>query len=287
MTHIIIIILSLTTVLTRVYGNIPADDQVECPLEYRTLLSTSASNHMVIEEYSAGFLTNPYEVLAFQHSYQSRLDQASSEFSTSSYLNLAQDSCEPMLYRLARLVSACVGKSLAHLEPFAFTKYRVGQSYGWHVDSYDPRRPRYATAIFYLNTVTRGGETVFLHLPAKRTTGTNTTRVLVESKSSPRPLVSESCARNSDRLTIQPVFGKVVIFYNLVPGTRDVNPSSLHGACPTDSFKSILQLWIDHDALDYPHFISPTTELRNPGHQLNTQPLNPPHPHPHHPHPHQ
>ncbi|RUO78385.1 prolyl hydroxylase family protein [Pseudidiomarina taiwanensis] len=117
--------------------------------------------------------------------------------------------CNQLSLQLAERVAQAIDKPLSHAESFQVIHYGPEQQYRAHFDSYDMSTERGQrctarggqrlwTALGYLNDVSAGGETEFPKLGIK----------------------------------VAPKFGRLLIFSNVVFGSTDVHPQSLHAGCP-------------------------------------------------------
>jgi len=123
--------------------------------------------------------------------------------------------------QLGERVAAALELPLNHAEAFQVIHYGVEQQYKAHFDSYDLATERgqrctarggqrLRTALGYLNDVDGGGETEFPKLGIK----------------------------------VSPKFGRLLIFSNVVMGTTDIHPHSLHAGCPVEAGeKWAFNLW--------------------------------------------
>jgi len=122
-------------------------------------------------------------------------------------------------------------------EALQVLNYKKGQKYDSHWDYFDPKhyrgtptektiqggKNRMLTVLWYLSSVSDGGQTVF-----------------PMANGSPRPphfklRNREDCDWQASKggIKIEAIKGRVVLFYSMLPdGTLD--PNSLHGACPVD-----------------------------------------------------
>ena len=114
-------------------------------------------------------------------------------------------------------------------ESFQIVHYSKKQEYSPHHDFTYPsitnryQPSRFATLLFYLNTVQQGGETTF-----------------------PRSING----RNHDGLSIKPVMGKAVLFYNILPD-GNLDDLSQHGSNPVEKGeKWIGNLWLWDPVID-------------------------------------
>lgn len=128
-----------------------------------------------------------------------------------------------------------------HQEYVQVLRYGHGEHYSAHHDYFSPdlyredattlkliqngRRNRFATVFWYLSDVAEGGETIF---------------PMYNGASTPQNF--DDC---SVGLKVKPERGKVIIFYSLLPN-GNVDPTSLHGACPVlkDGIKWAANKWI-------------------------------------------
>lgn len=122
---------------------------------------------------------------------------------------------------IARKISEIVGIPLKNAESFQLIHYGETQEYQPHFDAFDPHTEggkfhlqrggqRLKTALIYLNTVPKGGGTIF-------------------------PAID---------LTIAAKLGRMVVFENCQAGTQTPHPLSLHGGMPVIKGKKwALNLW--------------------------------------------
>jgi prolyl 4-hydroxylase len=113
---------------------------------------------------------------------------------------------------------------VACMEEPQIVRYRTGQEFSWHYDEVPAAQlanggQRVATLLFYLNTVQRGGGTVFRDLSSS------------SSSSSPEPL------------TVQPQQGRLCLFF---PAPADGTPDerTLHKGQVAEEEKQIIQIWL-------------------------------------------
>jgi prolyl 4-hydroxylase len=129
-------------------------------------------------------------------------------------------------------------------EPLQVVRYAPSQYYLPHTDyfegdeMYNPKinngSNRFATLFVYLNTITKGGETIFPLAYETRFLGSNWTL----------DMFLDECVPNANVIHVNPTKGKGILFYSQHPnGTLD--PISLHGACPPlGSTKIAANLWM-------------------------------------------
>ena len=113
-----------------------------------------------------------------------------------------------------------LGITLAHVEEPQIVRYQSGQEFSWHYDALpsaqlDNGGQRLATLLVYLNTVERGGATVFRDLQT---------------------------ANGDSPLSIQPVQGSALLFFPSTPHHPD--DRTLHRAEVAEDEKNILQVWV-------------------------------------------
>jgi prolyl 4-hydroxylase len=128
-----------------------------------------------------------------------------------------------------------------HQEPAQVLRYGQTEKYDTHHDYFTPslyqndkrtlqliqngRRNRMATVFWYLSDVEEGGETVFPRMDKARQPS--------EQK--------KSCQVG---LRVRPEKGKVIIFYSMTPD-GELDPFSLHGACPVkEGVKWAANKWV-------------------------------------------
>jgi prolyl 4-hydroxylase len=117
----------------------------------------------------------------------------------------------------------------ATAESLQIVNYKVGQEYTAHHDFIYPpinhrlQPTRFATLLFYLNDDFEGGHTVF-----------------------PRAVN----AHHHEGISVQPVRGTAVLFYNMLPD-GNVDDLSQHSSTPVESGeKNIANLWICDAAIN-------------------------------------
>ena len=156
-----------------------------------------------------------------------------------------------------------------HQEPVQVLRYGFGEKYDQHTDYFDPelysqddetlsliqggRRNRLATVFWYLTNVTQGGETSFPDAVGDD----SGIAVGMDAKERARrrhnleqdDLLEEFCVNGP--LMVKPEEGKVIIFYSLLM-TGEVDPLSLHAACPVkEGLKWAANKWIWNEPMDY------------------------------------
>ena len=114
-----------------------------------------------------------------------------------------------------------LGVTLAHVEEPQIVRYQSGQEFSWHYDALpsaqlDNGGQRLATLLVYLNTVERGGATVF------------------------RDLLTTN--DGDSKLSIQPVQGTALLFFPSTPHHPD--DRTLHKAEVAEDEKNIVQVWV-------------------------------------------
>eukprot|EP00927_Polykrikos_kofoidii_P067744 TRINITY_DN63191_c0_g1_i1.p1 TRINITY_DN63191_c0_g1~~TRINITY_DN63191_c0_g1_i1.p1 ORF type:complete len:249 (-),score=33.15 TRINITY_DN63191_c0_g1_i1:146-892(-) len=163
---------------------------------------------------------------------------SSSTFSSSLYLREPEDFRNPLLCKVAAIASSVAGLPLDCAEPISITRYCDCQQYDWHYD--DVYLERLATCIFYLTSISAGGETAFPLVAPTPVVATNQLPSVAEF----RP---EKLGDWPNVVSVSPKRGNVVLFYN-----RDKNnvrdERSLHGSLPIVSSsaeeKWICQVWL-------------------------------------------
>lgn len=123
---------------------------------------------------------------------------------TSEGMFFPQNSNDPILSGIEERIASLTRIPRSHGEGIQLLHYGVGAEYQPHYDYFDCSTggcdrggQRVATMILYLNDVEEGGETIF-----------------------PRAKVS-----------VKPVKGSAVLFYNCLPGGKE-DPNTLHGGAP-------------------------------------------------------
>jgi len=125
------------------------------------------------------------------------------------------------VFAAASRISAAIGLPLSHAEPLQVIHYAPGQEYRPHFDAYDLSTEkgrlycarggqRLVTALAYLSAVEEGGETAFPRLG----------------------------------LAVRPRRGRLLVFYNCLPGTTRCDPRTYHQGCaPVRGEKWAFNLW--------------------------------------------
>jgi prolyl 4-hydroxylase len=134
---------------------------------------------------------------------------------------LSKNKNDRILIRIEKHISSITGLPVENGEDLHVLHYGIGDEYQPHFDYFNPATPggaeclrrggqRVASVIMYLNTPKSGGETIF-----------------------PRAKIS-----------ITPIKGDAVLFYNCTP-SGIVDPNSLHGGAPVkEGEKWIMTKWI-------------------------------------------
>lgn len=154
-----------------------------------------------------------------------------SEIRTSSgmFINKGEDT---VIKTIEERISEWTFLPIPNQEHLQVLKYTRGQKYEPHVDYFhDPLNTqrgghRYATVLMYLNTVQKGGETVFPNAPDP----------------TPKDDTWSDCAKGY--LAVKPQKGDALLFFSMFPdGSPD--DSSLHYACPViEGVKWSAPMWI-------------------------------------------
>lgn len=117
-----------------------------------------------------------------------------------------------------------LGIPLEQMEEPQIVRYRTGEEFSWHHDEVpatqlDNGGQRIATLLVYLNTVNRGGGTIFKHLKDN----------------------------NGEPLTVKPVQGSALLFF---PAFADGKPDdrTLHKGEVAQDIKWVTQMWIHERA---------------------------------------
>jgi prolyl 4-hydroxylase len=132
----------------------------------------------------------------------------------------------PVISRLQDRICALIGYPSTHNEQFQLVRYKQNQQYKHHLDSCNPHAGDYEhckndarisggfrqyTFLIYLNGDFEGGETDF-------------------------PMINKK---------VKPAEGRAVLFRNILPGTNDSDPLSLHAGLPVRSgTKWAINVWI-------------------------------------------
>ena len=136
---------------------------------------------------------------------------------------------QPIVTELYRRVSEFMGFRANNFESMEFIDYSPGQHYTWHADEYswkEPIRdplavlagPRLLTMFHYLSDVEDGGQTAFAGLDSSGRT---------------------------QRLTVTPKKGKVILWANMKSNWRFNEPAAVHSALPVRKGRKLAgTLWI-------------------------------------------
>lgn len=130
---------------------------------------------------------------------------------TNSFLYASHDA-DDVFGAVAKRIAGLVGLPLSHAEDFQVIHYQRGQEFRGHYDGFDPTTDagkwkwrdggqRILTAIGYLNTVQKGGGTLF----------------------------------NNLGLSVPATQGKLLVFHNTENGTIRRHPGALHSGMPVEA----------------------------------------------------
>ena len=155
---------------------------------------------------------------------------------------------DPMLRDIESRTASLTRVPVTHQEFVQVLRYGVTEKYDAHHDYFDPRsyqsdpgtlqmiengkKNRYATVFWYLTDVAHGGETCF-----------------PRHGGAPPPRDFSICTG----LKVKPQKGKVIIFYSLDAG-GNMDPLSLHGACPVlgeEDIKWAANKWLWNAPMNY------------------------------------
>ena len=162
---------------------------------------------------------------------------ASQRASSSMFFDSSTDEDEPLLKQLRQRWAAASQVPLESAEPTQLARYKVGGSYGFHLDA-SAEVPRTATLLIYLSDGFDGGETCFPRVPDSDGAGSPSAAGIM------RPLgklaaagmlarelskVDEYCESRAV-LRVTPRKGDGLLFYPLLlDGTPD--PDAVHAGC--------------------------------------------------------
>lgn len=129
-----------------------------------------------------------------------------SAFRTSSSTFLSP-SIDEIVHELANRIAKLIQMPLENSEKLQVLKYNKSQYYAYHYDAFDPGAihlnhggQRIVTCLLYLSDVSGGGSTSFPKL----------------------------------NFSVKPKRGKLLVFYNTLDGTNNVDPKSMHGGVPVN-----------------------------------------------------
>ncbi len=129
-----------------------------------------------------------------------------------------------------------------HGEELQIVRYLPGQKYEFHHDT-DKRMARVATALIYLTTVEKGGETIF---PFVRVKDGNMKPPLNPMNLHAGITDMKEYCDSDEFLKVKPVAGDMLLFYDMTPGLQ-IDEAAWHGACPVVKGEKIaVQRWIKH-----------------------------------------
>jgi prolyl 4-hydroxylase len=132
------------------------------------------------------------------------------DFRTSNQMYCPQDHEDPLIKGIENRIAETTKTPHSHGEPMQIVHYEKGGQFGLHWDVGGEEITREITFLMYLNTPTKGGETVF-----------------------PRVNIS-----------VTPTKGTAFVFWNLLQN-RDANPKTLHAGAPVlEGEKWIATRWI-------------------------------------------
>lgn len=155
---------------------------------------------------------------------------------------------DPILRDIELRTASLTRVPVTHQEFVQVLRYGVTEKYDAHHDFFDPssyrsdpgtlqliengKKNRYATVFWYLTDVARGGETCF-----------------PRHGGAPPPRDFSMCTG----LKVKPQKGKVIIFYSL-DASGEMDPLSLHGACPVlgkEDIKWAANKWLWNAPMSY------------------------------------
>lgn len=186
----------------------------------------------------------------------------------------------PTAASVVQRMDAATMQPHGHGEHLTVTEYNVGDHYEVHVDS-SLAVGRAVTALLFLEAPERGGELIFpwaaspppvgdsgapgwLPAPVWPPGVNGTGRALSDYfglETLPRLEDANMCGSPSEALRIQPLVGRLVLFFNHDPDGRQLRPRSLHGSCPVRAGrKRIAQRWYRWHDLSAPNELGATLE---------------------------
>ena len=153
--------------------------------------------------------------------------------SSGTFLSRHQDP-DGVLEKIERRIADATHVPYTHGEPFNVLRYKPGQKYDSHYDTFDPvsygvqTSQRVASFLLYLTDVEEGGET---HFPLEGRNG------LERLKN----IDYKSC---DGGLLVRPRAGDALLFWNVFPNAT-FDKHALHGGCPvTKGEKWVATKWI-------------------------------------------
>lgn len=171
-------------------------------------------------------------------------DNTDSGFSSSLYLRNTNDSHLSILREITKLAGNLSGLPWKLSEPVSLTKYTLNQKYELHFDSgfaiAGGRMKRDATFLVYLNSVLRGGETIF---PCCL----NNSDAEFPCVPNGKPLLKDIC-HQEEFLKVSPQARTCLVFFNHEEQGGELHLRSLHGSCPVvNQEKWIVQIWLHRE----------------------------------------
>eukprot|EP00053_Salpingoeca_punica_P021384 m.212952 g.212952 ORF g.212952 m.212952 type:complete len:591 (-) comp22145_c0_seq1:194-1966(-) len=171
--------------------------------------------------------------------------KATEEFRKSNYYFMSSEK-DVVLQNIEHRVQMLTRLPISHAEQPQVLRYDPTGFYSAHHDYFDPAdyqtsaefraslangRNRMCTVFFYLNNVTRGGETGF-----PRAGGL------------PTPTDYRDCSKG---IASKPQKGKVIVFYSMLP-SGNLDPLSLHGGCTVyEGEKWSINVWLWNTEASY------------------------------------
>ncbi|GFH31359.1 Fe2OG dioxygenase domain-containing protein, partial [Haematococcus lacustris] len=140
--------------------------------------------------------------------------------STGCFLNAGADP-DGVLAAVEAKIAAVTHLPRSHGEAFNVLRYKLGQHYDSHMDTFDPKdfnvtSQRIATFLIYLRSPEEGGETVF-----KREGRDGADKAVADWR---------TCSDGMG-IKVKPRQGDAVLFWSATP-SLELDPRALHGACP-------------------------------------------------------